>query len=80
MKLEILKNQPALPHRPQPQRTQTKKWDGAFRGGICPSRQCRRQCKIFASGVNFSIFTHFLCFFFLKLLQLGEIDGVKILA
>ena len=30
MKLEILKNQPALPHRPQPQRTQTKKWDGAF--------------------------------------------------
>ena len=30
MKLEILKNQPALPHRPQPQRTQTKKWDGSF--------------------------------------------------
>ena len=24
------------------------------RGGICPCRQCRRQCKIFASGVNFS--------------------------
>ena len=24
------------------------------RGEICPSRQCRRQCKIFASGVNFS--------------------------
>ena len=34
-----------------------------FRGGICPCRQCRRQCKIFASRVNFSIFTHFLCFF-----------------
>ena len=50
------------------------------RGGICPSRQCRRQCKIFASGVNFSIFTHFLCFFLLKLLKLGEIDIVKFLA
>ena len=46
----------------------------------CPCRQCRRQCKIFASGVNFSIFTHFLCFFPLKLLKLGEIDGVKFLA
>ena len=23
---------------------------------------CRRQCKIFASGVNFSIFTHFFVF------------------
>ena len=58
---------------------------GAFvtvhpRGGICPSRQCQRQCKIFASSVNFSIFTHFLCFFLLKLLKLGEIDGVKFLA
>ena len=50
------------------------------RGGICPSRQCRQQCKIFASGVNFSIFTHFLRFFLLKLLKLGEIDGVKFLA
>ena len=49
-------------------------------GGICQCRQCRRQCKIFASGVNFSIFTHFLCFFLLKLLKLGEIDGVKFLA
>ena len=46
------------------------------RGGICPSRQCRRQCKIFASGINFSIFTHFFCFFLLKLLKLG----VKFLA
>ena len=51
-----------------------------FRGGICHSRHCRRQCKIFASGVNFSIFTHFLCFFLLKLLKLGEIDGVNFLA
>ena len=33
------------------------------RGGICHCRHCRRQCKIFASGVNFSIFTNFLCFF-----------------
>ena len=53
---------------------------GKGRGGICPSRQCRRQCKIFASGVNFSTFTHFLCYFLLKLLKLGEIDGVKFLA
>ena len=35
--------------------------------------------KFVASGVNFSIFTHFLCFFLLKLLTLGEIDGVKFL-
>ena len=48
--------------------------------GICPCSQCRRQCKFFASGVNFSIFTHFLCFFLLKLLKLGEIDSVKFLA
>ena len=40
---------------------------------ICQCRHCRRQCKIFASGVNFSIFP-------LKLLKLGEIDGVKFLA
>ena len=36
--------------------------------------------KFLAIGVNFSIFTHFLCFFLLKLLKLGEIDGVKVLA
>ena len=54
--------------------------NSAARVGICPCRQCRRQCKIFASGVNFSIFTHFLCFFLLKLLKLGEIVGVKFLA
>ena len=47
---------------------------------ICQCRQCRRQCKIFASGVNFSIFTHFFVFLSLKLLKLGEIDGVKFLA
>ena len=28
--------------------------DGDGRGEICQCRQCRRQCKIFASGVNFS--------------------------
>ena len=54
--------------------------DHVNRGEICQCRQCRRQCKIFASGVNFSIFTNFLCFFLLKLLKLGEIDGVKFLA
>ena len=43
---------------------------GGIRGGICPSRQCRRQCKIFASGVNFSIFTNFLCFFLTKTVQI----------
>ena len=51
-------------------------WYNVVRVGIC---QCR-QCKIFASGVNFSIFTHFLCFFLLKLLKLGENDSVKFLA
>ena len=60
---------------PKAQRTR-----GLSRGGICPSRHCQRQCKIFASGVNFSIFSQFLCFFPLKLLKLGEIDGVKFLA
>ena len=33
-----------------------------LRVGICECRHCRRQCKIFASGVNFSIFI-FLCFY-----------------
>ena len=50
------------------------------RGGICASCQSRRECKIFASGVNFYIFTHFLCFFLLKLSKLGEIDSVNFLA
>ena len=57
-----------------------KRCTRSLRGGICHCRQCRRQCKIFASGVNFSTFTHFLCFFPLKLLKLGDIDGVKFLA
>ena len=35
---------------------------------------------ISASGVNFSIFTHFFVFLSLKLLKLGEIDGVKFVA
>ena len=26
----------------------------SFRGEICPCRHCRRQCKIFTSGVNFT--------------------------
>ena len=51
-----------------------------FRGEICQCRHCRRQCKVFASSVYFSIFTHFLCFFLLKLLKWGEIDGVKFFA
>ena len=51
-----------------------------IRGEICPSRQRRQQCKIFASGVNFFIFTHFFVFLSLKLLKLGEIGGVKFLA
>jgi len=47
---------------------------------ICQCRHCRRQCKIFASSVNFSIFTHFFVFLSLKLLKLGDIDGEKFLA
>ena len=35
--------------------------------------------KFFASGVNFSIFTQLMCFFLLKLLKLGDIDGVEFL-
>ena len=50
------------------------------RGGVCHCRHCRRQCKIFASGVNFSIFTHFFVFLSPKLLKLAKIDGVKVLA
>ena len=40
------------------------------RGGICPCLQCRRQCKIFACGVNFSIFTHFFVFFLTKTVEI----------
>ena len=36
--------------------------------------------SFFASGINFSIFTHFSVFLSLKLLKLGEIDGVKFLS
>ena len=50
---------------------------GDCRDDICHSRHCRWQCKIFASGVNFFIFTQF---FVLKLLKLGEIDSVKVFA
>ena len=47
-----------------------KYWTLYDRGGICPSRQCRWQCKIFASGVNFSIFTHFFVFFLTKTVEI----------
>ena len=53
---------PSIPSLRCNQRVNKWKEKGSFRGGICPSRQCRRQCKIFASGVNFSIFTHFCVF------------------
>ena len=36
--------------------------------------------KFVASGVNFSIFTHFLVFLSPKLLKIGEIKGDKFLA
>ena len=50
------------------------------RGEICPCRHCRWQCKIFASDVNISIFTHFIVFLSLKLLKLGEIASLKFVA
>ena len=37
-------------------------WSWWCRGEICPCRHCWRQCKIFAIGVNFSIFKHFSVF------------------
>ena len=37
------------------------------RGEIC---YCRRQCKFFANGVNFSIFTHFFGVFFTKSVEI----------
>ena len=49
------------------------------RGEICHCRHCQRQCKIFASAVNFSIFAHFFVFLSPKLLKFGEIKGVKFL-
>ena len=53
--------------------------DVVGRGEICHCCHCRRQCKFFASGVNCSIFTHFIVFFLTKLLKLGEIGGEKFL-
>ena len=50
------------------------------RGEICHCRHCWQQCKIFPSGVNISIFTHFLVFVSPKLLKFSEIKGVKFLA
>ena len=50
------------------------------RGGICPCRQYRRQCKIFASGVNFSIFTHFFVFFPTKTVEIRWNWRCKILS
>ena len=38
-------------------------YHGVCRGEICHCRHCRRQCKIFANGVNFSIFTLLLCLY-----------------
>ena len=49
------------------------------RGEICLCRHYRRQCKIFASSVNFSIFTHLSVFSSPKLLKFGENEGVKFL-
>ena len=75
--LQLIRKNLNLFHRPE--KTPLTYMIG-IRGGVRPSRHCQRQCKFFASGANFSIFTHFLCFFLLKLLKLGEIDGVKFLA
>ena len=50
----------------------------SVRGETCHCRHCRRQFKVFASGVNFSIFTIF--FLSPKLLKFCEIKGVKFLA
>ena len=57
--------------------------EGGCRVGICPWRQCRLQCKIFASGVNLSIFTHFFVFFLTKSVEIRwnwrcKIFGLKI--
>ena len=52
----------------------------ACRGEICHCRHCQRQCKIFASGVDISIFTHFFVFISPKLLKFSEIKGVIFVA
>ena len=46
-----------------------------IRGKICV--QWQWQCKILASGVNFSIFTHVFVLLSPKLLKFGEIKGVR---
>ena len=51
-----------------------------LKGEICHCHHCRRQCKILASGVNFSIFTHAFVLLSPKLLKFGKIKGVKVLA
>ena len=43
---------------------------GHIRGEICHCRHCRRQCKFFANGVNFSIFTHLFVFFLTKTVEI----------
>ena len=70
--------------------TALKKTKDFFRGGIGSELfsevefvhpvSAGGSVQFVASGVNFSMFTHFLCFFLQKLLKLGEIDGVKFLA
>ena len=61
---------PALWPPPLPPSPFQKTFWGTHRGGFCPCCHCRRQCKIFASCVNFSIFTHFLCFFLTKTVEI----------
>ena len=52
----------------------------ACRDEICHCRHCRRQCKIFASGVNLSRDTHCFVFLSLKLLKFSGIYSVNSLA
>ena len=52
----------------------------SFRGEIRHCRHCQQQCKIFASGVNFSILTYFFVLLSPKLLEFGEIKGLHFLA
>ena len=52
----------------------------SIRGETCHCRHCRQQCKVFTSGVNFSILLIFLFFLSPKLLKFCEIKGVKFLA
>ena len=45
-----------------------------------PAATASGSVKFLSNGVNFSIFTHLFVFLSLKLLKLGEIDGVEVLA